>query len=67
VHLRRLIVLNKDLRRKIESMEKKYAARFQAVLATINQRRELEAPIPPKRHIVFHTHHELLKRPNRPL
>jgi hypothetical protein len=40
------------LRRKIDAMEKRYDARFQAVFETI--RRMLETPIPAKKPIGFH-------------
>ena len=53
-HLRRLIVSNEDLRRKIK---KKDDARFQAVFRTIKPR--LETPIRPKRQIGFQTRNEL--------
>ena len=52
VQLRRLLVSHEELRRKIESMEKRYDARFQAIFATIKQM--LETPIPRKRQIGFH-------------
>jgi hypothetical protein len=60
VHLRRLTVSNEELRRKIESMEKKYDARFQAVFATI--KKMLEAPIPPRRQIGFHARVQSLRQ-----
>jgi hypothetical protein len=47
VYLRRLTVSNEELQRKIESMEKKFDARLQAVFSTIKQ--TLEAPILPRR------------------
>ena len=52
VRLRELLATHEDLRRKIEVMEKKYDARFQAIFTTIKQM--LETPIPPKRRIGFH-------------
>jgi hypothetical protein len=45
------------LRRKINAMEKRYDARFQAVFATIRQM--LETPVPAKKLIGFHPKLEL--------
>ena len=52
VQLRSMLATHEELRRKIEAMERKYDARFQAVFATIKQM--LETPIPPRRTIGFH-------------
>jgi hypothetical protein len=52
VQLRSMLATHEELRRKIEAMERKYDARFQAVFATI--KRMLETPIPPRRTIGFH-------------
>jgi len=52
VQLRSLLATHEELRQKIEQMERKYDARFQAVFATIKQM--LETPIPAKRAIGFH-------------
>src|SRR5579863_1492784 len=52
VRLRTLMATHEDLRRKIEQMEKRYDARFQAVFATLKQM--LEVPAPRKREIGFH-------------
>ena len=52
VQLRSLLATHEELRQKIEEMERKYDARFQAVFATIKQM--LETPIPSKRAIGFH-------------
>lgn len=52
VRLRELLATHEQLRRKIEAMEKKYDARFQAVFATIRQM--LATPLPARRSIGFH-------------
>ena len=52
VQPRSMLATHEELRRKIEEMERKYDARFQAVFATIKQM--LETPIPPRRAIGFH-------------
>jgi len=52
VHLRTMMATHEDLRRRIEQMEKRYDARFQAVFATLKQM--LEVPAPRKREIGFH-------------
>jgi hypothetical protein len=52
VQLRSMLATHEELRRKIEKMERKYDARFQAVFTTI--KRMLETPIPPRRAIGFH-------------
>ena len=52
VQLRRLMDTNRDLARKIESLEKKYDEQFAEVFAAI---KELVAPpAPPRRRIGFH-------------
>ena len=48
-----MLATHEELRRKIDAMEKRYDARFQAVFETI--RRMLETPIPAKKPIGFHT------------
>ena len=63
VQLRSLLATHDELRRKIEEMERKYDARFQAVFATIKQM--LEMPIPSKRQIGFHAATELARSPRR--
>jgi len=52
VQLRSMLATHEELRRKIEEMERKYDARFQAVFATIKQM--LETPNPMRRAIGFH-------------
>jgi hypothetical protein len=52
VQLRSMLPTHEELRRKIEEMERKYDARFQAVFATIKQM--LKTPNPVKRAIGFH-------------
>jgi len=52
VQLRRASAAHEDLRRKIEQVEKRYDAKFQAVFATL--REMLELPEKPKRRIGFH-------------
>ena len=47
VRLREMLATHEDLRRKIDAMEKRYDARFQAVFEAIRQM--LETPIPPKK------------------
>ena len=51
---------HEDLRRKIEEMDKRYDARFQAIFATIKQM--LGTPVPPKRQIGFHARVEPPRR-----
>src|SRR5271165_535111 len=53
VRLREMLSTHEDLRRKIDAMEKRYDARFQAVFDTIRQM--LETPVPMKKAIGFHT------------
>ena len=57
VRLREMLATHEELRRKIDAMEKRYDARFQAVSETI--RRMLETPIPEKKPIGFHTRLDL--------
>ena len=47
VRLREMLATHEDLRRKIDTMEKRYDARFQAIFETIRQM--LETPIPAKK------------------
>jgi uncharacterized cupin superfamily protein len=47
-----MLSTHEDLRRKIDAMEKRYDARFQAAFDTIRQ--ILEAPVPMKKAIGFH-------------
>ncbi len=57
VRLREMLATHDELRRKINAMEKRYDARFQAVFATIRQM--LETPVPAKKPIGFHAKLEL--------
>ena len=57
VRLREMLATHEELRRKIDAMEKRYDARFQAVFATIRQM--LETPLPAKKPIGFHAKLEL--------
>jgi phage regulator Rha-like protein len=57
VRLREMLATHEELRRKIDEMEKRYDARFQAVFATIRQM--LETPVPAKKPIGFHAKLEL--------
>ena len=52
VQLRRLMDSNRDLARKIESLEKKYDEQFTVVFAAIKQL--IALPAPPKKQIGFH-------------
>jgi phage regulator Rha-like protein len=52
VRLREMLATHEELRRKIDAMEKRYDARFQAVFETIRQM--LETPVPAKKPIGFH-------------
>ena len=63
VRLREMLATHEELRRKIDAMEKRYDARFQAVFDTIRQM--LETPIPAKKHIGFHARPELPARSAR--
>ena len=56
VRLREMLSTHEDLRRKIDAMEKRYDARFQAVFDTIGQM--LETPVPMKKAIGFHANLE---------
>jgi len=56
VRLREMLATHEELRRKIDAMEKRYDARFQAVFEAIRQM--LETPIPAKKPIGFHTRFE---------
>lgn len=47
-----MLSTHEDLRRKIDAMEKRYDARFQAVFDTIRQM--LETPVPMEKAIGFH-------------
>ena len=57
VRLREMLATHEELRRKIDVMEKRYDARFQAVFETIRQM--LETPIPGKKPIGFHARPQL--------
>jgi hypothetical protein len=57
VRLREMLATHEELRRKIDAMEKRYDARFQAVFATIRQMPE--TPVLPKKPIGFHARLEL--------
>src|SRR5882762_311156 len=57
VRLRETPATLEELRRKIDAMEKRYDARFQAVFATIRQM--LDTPVPAKKPIGFHAKLEL--------
>jgi phage regulator Rha-like protein len=52
VRLREMLKTHEELRRKIDAMEKRYDARFQAVFEAIRQM--LETPIPARKPIGFH-------------
>jgi hypothetical protein len=52
VRLREMLATHEELRRKIDAMEKRYDARFQAVFDTIRQM--LATPVPAKKPIGFH-------------
>jgi hypothetical protein len=64
VRLREMLATHEELRQKINAMEKRYDARFQAVFDTI--RRMLETPIPAKKPIGFHTRLELPTKSAQP-
>ena len=53
LQVRAMLATHEDLRRKISELEKRYDSKFHAVFATLRQM--LETPIPPKRHIGFHS------------
>src|SRR5260370_41479651 len=57
VRLREMLATHEELRRKIDAMEKRYDARFQAVFAAIRQM--LKTPVPAKKPIGFHARLEL--------
>src|SRR5580704_3680043 len=57
VRLREMLATHEELRRKIDAMERRYDARFQAVFETIRQM--LETPIPAKKPIGFHARPQL--------
>ena len=57
VGLREMLTTHEELRQKIDAMEKRYDARFQAVFATIRQM--LETPGPARKPIGFHARLEL--------
>lgn len=58
--LRRMLLTNKDLRHKIEEMEKKYDKQFSIVFQAIKQLLE-PSPVKPKPPIGFHSHGETKK------
>ena len=62
VRLREMLSTHEDLRRKIDALEKRYDARFQAVFETIRQM--LETPIPAKKAIGFHAKIQTSGKPN---
>jgi hypothetical protein len=64
VRLRELLTTHEELRRKIDAMEKRYDARFQAIFDTIRQM--LETPIPGKKQIGFHARPELPAKSAKP-
>jgi hypothetical protein len=64
VRLREMLATHEELRQKINAMEKRYDARFQAVFDTI--RRMLETPIPAKKPIRFHSGLELPAKSAQP-
>lgn len=64
VRLREMLTTHEELRRKIDAMEKRYDARFQAVFETIRQM--LETPIPAKKPIGFHTRLEFPAKSTKP-
>jgi phage regulator Rha-like protein len=64
VRLREMLATHEELRRKIDAMEKRYDARFQAVFETIRQM--LETPVPAKKTIGFHARAELPAKSAKP-
>jgi len=64
VRIREMLATNEELRRKVDAMEKRYDARFQAVFAAIRQM--LETPIPAKRAIGFHAGLKLAAKATKP-
>jgi phage regulator Rha-like protein len=63
VRLREMLATHEELRRKIDAMEKRYDARFQAVFETIRQM--LAAPIPAKKPIGFHARLGVAIKPDK--
>ena len=61
VRLREMLTTHEELRRKIDAMEKRYDARFQAVFDTIRQM--LRTPIPTKKAIGFHAKQGHARKP----
>jgi hypothetical protein len=64
VRLREMLATHEELRRKIDAMEKRYDARFQAVFETIRQM--LATPLPAKKPIGFHTSPEVAAKSAKP-
>jgi len=64
VRLREMLATHEELRRKIDAMEKRYDARFQAVFETIRQM--LATPLPAKKPIGFHASRELTAKSSKP-
>jgi len=64
VRLREMLATHEELRRKIDAMEKRYDARFQAVFETIRQM--LETPIPAKKPIGFYARLEFPTKSAKP-
>lgn len=65
LQLRAMLATHEDLRRKIDEMEKRYDAKFQAVFTTLRQM--LATPLPSKRQIGFHVRTGPIQRENRVL
>ena len=65
VRLREMLTTHEELRRKIDAIEKRYDARFQAVFETIRQM--LETPVPAKKPIGFHARLELSRKSAKPI
>jgi phage regulator Rha-like protein len=63
VRLREMLATHAELRRKIDAMEKRYDARFQAVFEAIRQM--LETPIPAKKPIGFHVRFDSPTKPGK--
>jgi hypothetical protein len=64
VRLGEMLATHEELRRKIDAMEKRYDARFQAVFQTIRQMQE--TPIPAKKPIGFHARLEFSTKSAKP-
>lgn len=64
VRLREMLAKHEELRRKIDAMEKRYDARFQAVFDTIRQM--LATPVPAKKPIGFHARLEFSTKSTNP-